>query len=508
MLESQHETVQNISNLLSQMHGVALSDADRQCLRCLNASDPALDKKRIEDLKGNLLRDSYKWVLHDEQFLTWRDTGGLLWIQGAPGKGKTMLMCGLIDELDKPVYFFCENANSTSNTASAVLRGLIYGVAQHSPGAIDSVRDKIFRIANLQEDNAWYLLVDIFEQMVSGLGVCVLVDGLDECLSHRGNLLKLICRTSRTGLIKWIVSSRPYQDIETQLRFGTKLSLDLKNQSVSSAVKTFIEFKTGELSETNDWTGELTLFVRSYMEKNAQSTFLWVALVCDNLRTTQPWEIKEALEKFPPGLEETYNRMLDIIEGHDVTSLLFKRILVVCSIVSRPVSLTELKTIMELPNGFENPLWLLRAITSCGSFIGVRDNMIEFVHETAQEFIQRRLLSSEEDVAKANHEICQRSIKTMLCNLRHNIYNIDNPLYNIKEIVTPNPDPLIGLRYACFNWPYHLCKNSLKSDVFQEFLNKSLFFWFEAASLLREVPIVISSLGLLEKQFNVREALF
>jgi hypothetical protein len=78
-------------------------DKLNNCLRDLRSTDPRDDKKRIEATKGGLLEDSYRWILENPGFQRWRNEqhGQLLWIKGDPGKGKTMLLCGIIDELKK-----------------------------------------------------------------------------------------------------------------------------------------------------------------------------------------------------------------------------------------------------------------------------------------------------------------------------------------------------------------------------------------------------------------------
>ena len=78
----------------------------QMCLKDLRTTDPRHDKKRIEETKGGLLADLYRWVLHNDDFQRWRDDGQspLLWIKGDPGKGKTMLLCGIINELEKVNY--------------------------------------------------------------------------------------------------------------------------------------------------------------------------------------------------------------------------------------------------------------------------------------------------------------------------------------------------------------------------------------------------------------------
>ena len=73
------------------------------CLKDLRTINPR-DKKRIEETKGGLLQDSYSWILEHPYFRKWRDEeqDRVFWITGNPGKGKTMLLCGIINELGKP----------------------------------------------------------------------------------------------------------------------------------------------------------------------------------------------------------------------------------------------------------------------------------------------------------------------------------------------------------------------------------------------------------------------
>jgi hypothetical protein len=112
-------------------------DKREKCIQDIRITDPRDDKKRIEGTKGGLLKDSYRWILENSEFKQWRSEqhNRLLWVRGDPGKGKTMLLCGIVDELNKTTnidelallsYFFCQATDSRINNANAVLRGLIY----------------------------------------------------------------------------------------------------------------------------------------------------------------------------------------------------------------------------------------------------------------------------------------------------------------------------------------------------------------------------------------------
>ncbi|KKF92354.1 Vegetative incompatibility protein HET-E-1 [Ceratocystis platani] len=102
-------------------------DKDQQCLRDLFVTNPHKDKKNIEDKKGGLLKDSYKWILEHKDFQNFKNDAKsqILWIKGDPGKGKTMLLCGIIDELELDpsislYYFFCQATGGVRlNTATS-----------------------------------------------------------------------------------------------------------------------------------------------------------------------------------------------------------------------------------------------------------------------------------------------------------------------------------------------------------------------------------------------------
>lgn len=68
----------------------------QKCTQGLRLTNPRDDKTRIENTKGGLLKDSYRWILSNCCFQQWQSGSSipLLWIKSDPGKGKTMLVCG------------------------------------------------------------------------------------------------------------------------------------------------------------------------------------------------------------------------------------------------------------------------------------------------------------------------------------------------------------------------------------------------------------------------------
>src|SRR5208282_3702412 len=153
------------------------SPEDKKCLKDLFLSDPGYDMTRIEETKGGLLKDSYMWILSNQDFVDWRDKNEtrLLWIKGDPGKGKTMLLIGIVQELLESThdsglvsYFFCQGTDSRLNNATAVLRGLIYQLLIQQQSLISHVRKQYDKTGQklFEDANAFVALSNIFTDML------------------------------------------------------------------------------------------------------------------------------------------------------------------------------------------------------------------------------------------------------------------------------------------------------------------------------------------------------
>jgi hypothetical protein len=288
---------------------------------------------RIEETKGGLLEDSYVWILKHQAFIDWRDgiNTRLLWIKGDPGKDKTMLLIDLVRELEglKSVhdsgllsYFFCQATDVRLNNATAVLRGLIYQLINQQRSLILHLRERYDEKQNLFEDlNAFYALREIFTKMLHDLctKVYLVVDALDECESGLSQLLNLIVQTTSisSSHIKWLVSSRNRRDVETGLRLNdntVECSLELNAESVSGAVSLYIDHKVAELAQWEGYSDKLLDQVKSELHQKANGTFLWVALVCNELKKVRKWNALKWLQKVPSDLTSLYNRMMKQIQ--------------------------------------------------------------------------------------------------------------------------------------------------------------------------------------------------
>ncbi|KAL3468788.1 hypothetical protein BJX99DRAFT_265822 [Aspergillus californicus] len=417
---------------------IVFTDEDKACLRDLLVTDPEAERRRIEATKGGLLDGSFQWVLRSAGFQKWHSSSQsqLLWIKGDPGKGKTMLMIGIINELSQQIH---------------ILRSVIYMLVQQQPHLISRLRQRYDTNPNLFESaNAFYSLSAIFESMIQ---VCtqattfLLIDALDECESGLSDLLKLIAKTKSmlAAQVKWIVSSRNREDIEQELEIGgeqIKLSLELNATQITDAVA-----RNGILLEQ----------VKENLLQMSDGTFLWVALVVQEMqKCRRSAAMVELLERTPQGLIPFYDRMLQqiqLLEGADRELCIL--VLSIVTLGYRPLHLQELCLIAGLQK-------------------------------------QQYGLSDLKDI-------------------------LDNPGISVSEIAPfrPNPDPLLDLRYSCTYWLDHLLEvlptSADQLNPILDFLRKHLLHWLESLSLVSEMRHGILALKKLvhqqQKEVSARPSL-
>lgn len=522
-----------------------MTKEDAQCFKDLGITDPTYDKKRIESTKGGLLEQSYRWILDNPEFQQWRDDGErrLLWIRGDPGKGKTMLLCGIADELRRisassglTSYFFCQATDQRINNAKAVLWGLMFMLVDQQPALMRHIRNKYEASGKdlFLGENSWFALSEIFSDMLKDPALThayLLIDALDECTSDREKLLDLVVENlSASSHVKWILSSRNWPEIERQLADSEdleriSLSLEVNADLVSRAVDAYIEHEISRLHLIK-YNPTIKNQIHHQMQQKANGTFLWVALVVKNLRDGQdaeyedPSNILSILMEMPSDLTALYSRMVRHIgELKGDTPNLCKRILSVAALAFRPLSLAELRTLAGFDSNRINDQTMERLVNKCGSFLTIRDCTVYFVHQSAKDHLildkPTQPIIFPSGHSEVHYTILSHSLRAMTLILKKNIYTLSHPGSHIDEVEIPNPDPLAAIRYSCAHWVDHLCNgiSDNSSSTYQNclddtgpvsvFLHTHFLHWLEALSLLQKISDNVISITRLENLLKV-----
>ncbi|OBT55313.1 hypothetical protein VE04_04045 [Pseudogymnoascus sp. 24MN13] len=406
------------------------NDRDLAALNALFVTDPSTDMEMIQSQKDKLLEDTGSWILSHELFTTWLNIqdNSTIWIHGSPGKGKTMLAISLIKELKARIdlegsasttalaYFFCDNKDSRRNTATAILRGIIYQLLCQKPMLCIILRDQYEKQREQLFDspNSLQALWRIF-LTISSHGslskIFLVVDALDECEAESTEMFLALLEpyinatpgndtqipeASTSGKashqMKWLLTSRNELLIQQRLTGCINLSLEANRAEVESSVNRFIDVKVEQLQKWKRYDSTLRQFIKDTLQEKSEGTFLWVALACRELAkpTVLSINTKKVLLKLPSGLVQLYERILEQVLSFEDEEFAenVKGILRTMVIALRPLALLELGVAAKLPEEHRGNIAQIKEyLMVCESLVIIRDNIAYFVHQTAKTFI-------------------------------------------------------------------------------------------------------------------------
>ncbi|RPA93071.1 hypothetical protein L873DRAFT_1816655 [Choiromyces venosus 120613-1] len=395
------------NTVINHNHGDANPTRNHaEILRCLYTSRYESHRDRVpEPVEGTCA-----WVTEHQKYKDWweKETSGLLWLSADPGCGKSVTASYLVTYLkNQPntivCYFFFKDDSEEQRSATFALCAILH--------QLFSQRESLCRYAEeafnckgksfVEEVGAlWNILVKAVAEGGCGDVICV-VDALDECDEKTlDQLIRHITslpgpQTSHIPL-KFLVTSRPYHEIE--MRLGSpETTIRLKGEdevnALTADITRVIDEGIKKLESYWGRSGGLG-YLRNLLESSADRTFLWVSLVLGILSASvddSPEVFTNIVTTAPRDLVELYTKILDKSINPDKA----RRILNIVVAAARPLTLREMniafkikrehnsiKDLGDLPEGFERTVKNL-----CGLFVRVIDSKIYLVHQTAREFL-------------------------------------------------------------------------------------------------------------------------
>ncbi|KAI0055544.1 hypothetical protein BV25DRAFT_1895091 [Artomyces pyxidatus] len=361
--------------------------------------------------------DAGRWLLDRDEFKNWSTnlTSGMLWLQGKPGAGKTILASIVIEALkrlppsgdsDMPprrtvAYFYCQHDHSWKRDPLAVLPSLLHDVLEQLPLPPTRLLEMNPHTIHSREEVCQMLR----EMTVDSGTVFLVVDALDECTSdHRGALINALRTLSRD--IKILVTTRDWTEFRDAFKGIPVISLDTRPDS--DIVK-FIRKKVRLLEDEEDEDPEEfvspSLKVRDpelrdrivrTLVKGADGMFLWVRLQILHLRArSTEHDIAASLEDLPEGLDATYNRALRQIHAlpHRRRTHV-QRLLrwVICQ--RHPLGLEDLASAVvadDMPEYIWDPKRCIaqprRLIDDCAHLVQAMHGSVRLIHASVRDFL-------------------------------------------------------------------------------------------------------------------------
>ena len=354
----------------------------------------------------------------------------VLWINGPPGFGKSVLCAHIIKSLlsrnDSPVYyFFCSGDSESQRNPTSILRAWVYQAIHQDEAILDTVLQYLSSCRNTKAtlSDLWQILKMLMSYSPNAVFA---VDGLDECPRStnrvdlhrtREDLLNELLKVAAEAEARVLVVSRNEGDIRSQLSPhgphtpGLRLyELPITRDLVSSDVTRFATHIVNQKLPAKPNQFNQTLATR--MAQKGDGMFLFIRLQSQNLRPRKGnSQLERAVDDMPTELPQIYRRNWSNIQNYSESDKrLAEAILCWVTFAQRPLTVAELSEIVavlggddddspqfdDLPDPFDSEYVDSEILGLCGSFLELRasgtdtgweSQTVHLIHYSAEEFL-------------------------------------------------------------------------------------------------------------------------
>ncbi|KAH0531370.1 hypothetical protein TsFJ059_000210 [Trichoderma semiorbis] len=358
------------------------------------------------------------WVLKNPKISSWlqsKPDTSVLWLQGTPGSGKSVMSTQLVNFMQASnmfvIHHFCTYLYTSSTTYEQILKSLLMQLLRKDGDLVAHVYEEFVLGKKSPTVPALERLLQLLFKSISNEPskaeyVWIILDGLDECeLEKQARVVSLMNQvasdrsSSGNTTCKVLISSRTSSILSNCLRKKQTISLSDEKDSLEEAIRQYASQRLQSLEQNFHQLqispGEVDNIERG-IAKKADGMFLYARLVLDYLSTNIFYsgdEIMTSVNQLPEKLGDFYRKiLLQILTHLDIRSeSRVKSILSWIAFAKRPLKRLELLSAITFSSREPEVANLVpeHILDICGPLIEERgDTTLTFIHVSVKEFLQ------------------------------------------------------------------------------------------------------------------------
>lgn len=382
--------------------------------------------EQYKNINPNRVEGTCRWVLENSHYRYWRQSShnDLLWVSADPGCGKSVLAKSLVDgDLNTSdsvsiCYFFFKD-NDDQNSFTTALCAILHQLFGMQPDLLRHALPEWRKNGkNIQQevDTLWRIFEAAFSDDASSSIICV-IDALDECRPRdQAKLIKLLTNfytrsqlLKRPNWIKFLVTSRPYLEIQEGFHSATKLFPRIhirgeeENEQIHDEINLIVKLRVRELGQIEGLGTQTLQRIEKQLLQMEHRTCLWLQLAMDDIHimfrdSFRPEE--EMIQLIPSSVDAAYEKILS--RAPPARQPEVKTILQIIVGARRPLHIEEMAVALGVGLEIANSEDLRSAAISklkaeglaekirhlCGLFVFIdKSKRIFLIHQTAREFL-------------------------------------------------------------------------------------------------------------------------
>ncbi|KAE9372535.1 hypothetical protein N431DRAFT_536388 [Stipitochalara longipes BDJ] len=392
----------------------------------LSAADADDDQVAFSAARQDI-PDTGRWILDQPNIKTWldprQDTVPIVWLNGKPGAGKTILASVLIEECLRIVqsstnislaFFYCRDQDGQRNTFASVAKAILAQLLCQNSNLLPHLYDECLKSAKVTLASSHDCVKVLGTVLQAVPQTFLIIDGIDECEpKERKAILKFFASMITSddipqGKLRGLFISQELADIKSALHVADTVNLtrnhsevDIKNFAVKWASKIQQRFRLMEDSARE--------YIIKLVSDGAEGMFLFARLVLENLHDQESLQnvYKELHpDTFPRGFDQAYARIASrIFENPNLARRkTAQKLLGWISFSKRPLKWHEIQGATSIDTQDRNVNFGVRHMHDdvrdiCGSLIDILPgNRVQLVHKTARDYLlQKNYLDSQKE---------------------------------------------------------------------------------------------------------------